>query len=250
MGKVKIRISVLGHLPYFIDQKKIKKWESELFELVQEIGIYAIVENSDGDNWEFSDRNITSQLPKREDEDILILLLNVPLQDNYFARRFTDNRVCVTYNEMTEILRFNNIPLENLLFRVLYSVSFVYRRYGDRLPSIDEPTNFSHDETRGGIFDMNGIKSDIIYSLNKPQLCHSCVEVLTGNKNHRIDINLINKVQKELKRIRKTRYYQILDFIKKYPVLSIIISSAIAVVLGIIGSIIASIIWEWIVRGH
>ena len=114
--------------------------------------------------------NIEKQLPQRDNADLLLAVTNVPLQDSYFARRFTDNRICMTYNSMTEILKLDNIPLENLMLRVLYSISFVYKRYGNRIPSMTEQTNFTHDETRGCIFDMNGNKTDVIYSLNKPQI--------------------------------------------------------------------------------
>jgi len=251
MSKIKIKIIILGHLPHSIDFKKISKWRSELFEVVRQIATYSITDNSDGYGWEFSDSSIEAQLPKRQEEDILLAVTNVPLQDNYFARRSTDNRVCLTYNSMTEILLYHNIPLENLVLRVLYSVAFVYRRYGDRLPLITEHTNFTHDETRGCIFDMNGIKTDLIYSLDKPRLCHSCVETLASNRMHRIERSLIDKVQQELQKIKKGLYYQISDFIKRKPVLAIVISSILAVILGIIGSLIASAIWQsWTSTGH
>jgi hypothetical protein len=244
MSKVKIKIVILGHLPYSIDLDRIKNWRSDLFEIVSSISSFNIVGNSDGANWEFLDKNIEQQLPSRENANVLLAVTNVPLQDNYFARRFSDNRVCITYNEMTEILKLDNIPLENLILRVMYSISFVYRRYGNRIPLITELTNFAHDETRGCIFDMNGIKTDIIHSLNCPQLCHSCVESLTNLKTHKIEKELVDKVQKELKRIKKGLYFQITDFVKRRPILAIILSTIFALIIGIIGSTIGSLIWE------
>lgn len=243
MSKIKIRIAILGHLPYSIDLNKIKNWKSDLFELEQPISSFNIVGNSDGVNWEFLDENINHQLPARDGSDILLVVTNVPLQDNYFARRYSDNRVCITFNEMTDYLKFDNIPYENLILRVLYSVSFVYKRYGNRVPEITELTNFAHDDTRGCIFDMNGIKTDIIYSLNKPQLCHSCVETLTNLRTNRIDKELILKVQKELLKIRKGLYFQVLDFIKMRPIFALIISTVFALLIGTSGSLIASWIW-------
>jgi hypothetical protein len=244
MSKVKIKIVILGHLPYSIDLNKVRKWKSDLFEIISPISSYNIVGNSDGIYWEFLDENIEKQLPMRDDADILIAVTNVPIQDNFFARRFTDNRICMTYNSMTEILNSENVPLENLLLRVLYSVSFVYKRYGNQIPLMTEMTNFTHDETRGCIFDMNGIKTDVVYSLNRPQLCHSCVETLTSDQTHRVCQELIDKVQYELKRIKKGLYYQISDFVKQRPILAIIISTIIAIILGTIGSIIATFILE------
>ncbi len=244
MTKVKIKIIFLGHIPHSINTEKIGKWKSELFEIVKPINTVAIVGDSDGAYWEYSDANIEEQLPDRDGADVLLAVTNVPLQSNYFARRFSNDRVCMTYNTMTEILKFDNIPLENLIFRVLYSIAFVYKRYGNRIPLASENTNFAHDETRGCIFDMNGVKTDVVYSLSGPQLCHSCVETLTTLPQHRIEKEIITKVQWELKKIKKGFYYQITDFIKTKPILAIVVSSLFAIILGVIGSTIATIIWE------
>lgn len=244
MSKVKIRLCVLGHIPYLLKLKSVQKRKSELFEISYSDDVYSIVNNSDGEYWEFTDTNIEQQLPKREDEDILIAITNVAIEDNYFARRFTDNRICLSYHEMADILTSSNIPLENLLLRVLYSVSFVYRKYGDKIPQMSELTNFTHDETRGCIFDMNGVKFDIIHSLNKPQLCTSCITSLVDSSPHRIKKNIVEAVQKELKNIKKEKYYQILDFVKKYPFCAFIISSLIALVIGVVGSTLASFIYD------
>lgn len=248
MSKVKIKIVFLGHIPHSIDIDKIVSWKSDLFEIMKPINTVAIVGDSDGAHWEFLDENIETQLPPRDGADILLAVTNVPLENNYFARRFSDNRVCMTYNEMTEILQSYNIPLENLLLRVLYSVSFIYRRYGNRMPLNTEHTNFTHDETRGCIFDMNGVKTDVVYSLNRPQLCHSCVETLTTIPKYKIEKEIIDKVQNELKKIKKGLYYQLSDFAKSSPICAIIISSLFAIILGIIGSTIATLIWEKLLK--
>jgi hypothetical protein len=145
MSKIKIRIVVLGHLPHSLKLEKVLKWKSELFEINQDVGSYGIFSDSDLPDWGFSDENIEKQLPQKETEDIMLAVTNVPIEYRYFARRFSNNRICLTYNTMTEILMFDNIPLENLLLRVLYSVSFVFKRYGNRIPLMSETTNFTHD---------------------------------------------------------------------------------------------------------
>ena len=90
--------------------------KSDLFEITGEISAFNIDGDSDGSEWEFLDRNIEAQLPNRDGADILLAVTYVPLQDKYFVRRFSDNRVCMTYYVMADILKFDNIPLENLLF--------------------------------------------------------------------------------------------------------------------------------------
>jgi len=151
----------------------------------------------------------------------------------------------MTFYEMADILNLSNIPIENLVYRLLYSYSLIYIRHGNRIPPKDEVTSFTHDETRGCLFDMNGIKSDIIYSTNKPQICNSCIQSLT---NKRVPINQINKIQSELLCINKTLYFRLADFIKKYPIWTIIISTFTALIIGITGSIFASIFWEKIIK--
>jgi hypothetical protein len=242
MSKVKIKLTFLGHVPYALDIKRIEKWESELFEIVKPIDYYSITKDSDGPNWQFSDECIESQLPKDFDGDILIAVTKVPIQKNYYARRVANNRICLTFHEMSDVLQYYNIPLENLIFRVLYSASLVYKRYGNRIPESHEETHFAHDETRGCIFDMNGIKSEIIYSTNRPQLCSSCIEVL---KTEKIEANLLANIQKELRKIKKSFYYQVTDLIKAYPVWAIILTSLMAIIFGVIGSLLASFIYNF-----
>ena len=244
MSKVKIRLIILGHVPYSLDIKKIQNWDTDLFEIVGSINSLNISGNSDGAEWEFLDKTINSQLPSRNNEDILIAVTNVPLENKYFVRRFSNNRICMTFNTMTEILKYDNIPLENLLLRILYTSSIIFKRFNGEIPLSFAHIDFIHDETKGCLFDMNGIKSDVIYSLNKPQLCHSCVEALINGNANRIESDLIDKVQKEIKKIKKSVYFQLADFVKNYPIFSIIISSIFAIFLGITGSISASFIWE------
>lgn len=244
MSKIKVKIVVLGHLPHSLNLKKIEGWRSDLFEITSPIDSYDILNGSDGPCWEFTDSNIEQQLPARGPADILLAITNVPLEQNYYARRLPDNKVCITYCTMTEILEEHNIPLKNLILRLIYTSSFVYKRYGNQIPPVREYAKFTHDETRGCIFDMNGIKSDVIYSLNSPQICASCVENLRSNQQNRIENNLINKAQNELKKIKKEYYYRLADFVKRRPFLTLLISSLLALMLGVTGSLIATVIWE------
>lgn len=232
--KVKIRLGILGHLPHSSEIIKIKDWNSKLFEITS-ISSYNFTGCSDGPNWEFLDANIEKELPERSEEDILIMITNVPLEDDYFVRRFPNNRICITYSGMSDILIYNDIPLKNLLLRLLYSASLVFKKY-DRIPLISE-VKFTHDDPRGCIFDMNGAdKKDIIYSTNKPEICNSCVESFINNniKNNSVKAKLINKVQLELQKINKGLYFEIADHIKKHPIIAIIFSSFAAITLDII----------------
>lgn len=232
---------MLGHLKHAINFNKVKKWKSELFEIVGEFDHYTITSESDGSNWEYSDSNIDGLLPNRGEEDIMLALTQVPIEDNYYARRYSDQRVCITYHEMVNILFENNIPLENLMLRVLYSICILYKKNGNQLPRTGQASIVTHDETRGCVFDMNGIKGDVVYSLNKPQLCPACYNGLTNSNGHKLSVNEVKTIQKELKRIKKLRYYLILDFVKRNPYMAIFISLVTAFLIGVLSSLFASL---------
>jgi hypothetical protein len=247
MNKKKIKLVVLGHLPYSLNLKKVESWTSEIFEVQKDTMTLNIDGKSDGNNWCFTDESLDKQIPQRNNaEDIIIAITNVPLEFNYYVRRFKDNRVCLTYYEMADILQSKNIPLENLLLRFLYSTTIIFKYSNSKLPLSANVLSYFHDDTRSCIFDFNGIKSDVVYSLNKPIICHSCIEKYTTKEQSRIENELIIKISKEIKLIKKSMYYQIVDFVKIYPILSLIFSSIFAIVLGTIGSVLATVIWELI----
>lgn len=241
MSKLRIRLITLGQMPAEFDKKVIKQIKSDVFELVGEIENYSLIRDSDGPSWEFSDDLLSNEITTDYTGDFLIALSNVPLEQNYYTRRLSDNRIIFTFHEIKEYFLFKNIPLENMIMRLLYGYSLIYRRSGNQIPEMIDLTNFTHDETRGCIFDMNGIKSDIVHSCVQPILCNDCIERL---KRDRVSNDMIENVEKEIKGINKKLFYRISDFVKSNPVLAIVISSFAAIILGAIGSVIGSIIYS------
>lgn len=241
MDKTKITVATIGHMPAEFNKAKIANWHSDVFEIVGEIESYSLASDSDGPGWEFTDTNLEKVLPSNFQGDILAVIVNVPLELNWYTRRLHNNRLVFTFHETKDILTYSNIPLENVIYRLLYAYTLLYKRSGNRIPMTGEHTNFAHDETRGCLFDMNGIKTDIVYSLHKPIICSHCVEKL---KQERISNEVILKIQKEITRIKKPLFYRIAEFVKKHPIWSLIISATTAVVLGAIGSYIATVIYE------
>jgi len=245
MSKLKIKLIFLGNPPLGVNIARITNWKSDLFQIIQPIGKVRITKKADLPDWAFSDKIIGDLLPEEHDGEILIAITSIPLEENYYVRRIENNRLCATFFEIGDFLKYNNIPLENFILRVLYATSITYKRFNNRVPITAEITNFTHDETRGCIFDMNGIKDEIIYSTNKPIICDACVNSIA---NEGVETNLLDSVQKELKGVRKSLYYRIADLIKEYPVCAIILSSTVAILLGVIGSVIASYLWEAIIK--
>lgn len=241
MNKVKIKLVTIGHLPLHLNLGRVCSWRSGVFELVGDIENFALRCDSDSEGWVFSDALLRAQLPAHAEADFLIAIVNVPVENNWYSRRLGGNQIVFTFNQIRDILAWENIPLENAILRVLYSYTLLYRRSGNSIPGFGEAPSFTHDETRGCLFDMNGIKSDLVESCNRPSVCSECEERL---RNERVSTETIRAVQREIRKIRKHLYYRALDFVKAKPIAALAISSAFAILLGVTGSVIASYIYD------
>jgi len=239
MEPVKIAVVTIGHLPPDFTRTRLRSWRSSLFEVVGRSESYSLSKDSDGPDWEYSDETLEALLPSNFEGDFLFAIANVPLTDNYYARRLGGMRVVVSLHEVAAIMRAANIPIENAILRLLYSAALVYRRFGNEVPRTGENDAFTHDETRGCLFDMNGFKADLAVSCHKPTICPECVVKLKGAQ---IPHETLDAVQAELKGIRKALFFRLADWVRSHPIVAIVISGVAAVVLGAIGSLLASFI--------
>lgn len=241
MIKVTIRIGIIGHLPFVFNRKKIENWRSEIFE-VTGVSDYTInTPRADTIDWEYSDHVLNSELPQRDGEDIFIGITYVPIENNYYMRRLENNRLIVSFCGIYEDIVGNNIPIENLLLKIMYEASMIFITE-KAVPSTNnyQRPDFLHDDTRGCIFDMTGNdKRDVIYSLDRPQLCEACKAKLREKK---IPNNKIDKINAELKRIKKDLLYQIYQWVKRKPLLSILITFVVGVVMSLVANFIYDLV--------
>jgi len=240
MPKTRITVATLGHLPAEFDRSKISRWQSSAFEISGDIESYTLNCDSDIDDWAFSDAALGQVIPNQFEGDFFVVITNVPLQWNWYTRRIGDNRIVFSFYEVRDILSYYQIPLENIVYRLLYAYTLIYCRNGSRVPEAEELTNFTHDETRGCIFDMNGNKVDIIHSCHEPIICPDCVE---RSRRERVTEETIQKCQKELARIKKPLFFRIGDFIRIHPIWALVISALSAITLGAIGSILGAFVY-------
>lgn len=241
MAKIKVKIGVIGYLPFEFNRKLIKNWRSDVFEIVGDIDEYHFNSDSDMIAWGYSDKRLSKELPSNFDGDFFVGITYVPIEDNYYARRIGSNRVVLSYFEMYQILKDNNIPMENLLLRILYAYCLVFLRYKKSVPAQIDYTGFTHDDTRGCLFDMNGNKTDVVFSLDSPKICDDCSVRI---RKDMVPDNCIKLIKKEILNIKKKRFYKIADFVQKKPLVSLMISA----VFGISLSLIATIIYENFIR--
>lgn len=239
--KIKINLGIIGYLPFEFNKQTITNHHSDIFEIVGEIEDFHFNGDSDTEFWGYSDQILNKELPKNSEADFFIGISYVPIEDNYYARRLENNRIVLSYYEMYQILNNGHMPLENLLLRVLYAYSLVYLRQNNTIPPQREFLGFTHDDTRGCLFDMNGNKTDILFSVDKPIICDDCTNRLRQEK---VSDNKISTIKSEIKKIRKKKFYKIADFVKSKPILAIIISAFF----GILLSVLAAIIFELTIK--
>ena len=134
MKKITIKIGIIGYLPFDFNRKMIKQWKSNVFEVIDDIEEYHIHNNSDTGLWSYSDDILEKELPTNYNADFFIGITYVPIGNNYYARRLNSNRVVLSYFEMYQIIKQENIPIENLLLRILYACTLVYLRSSNQIP--------------------------------------------------------------------------------------------------------------------
>lgn len=242
MEKIRIKIGIINWLPFDFDHHKVKKWKSDVFEVI-DISNYVINTSKVAHKGEYTDEMLEEIVPENDsDSDIFIGVSYFPFEKDYYLRRLEKNRVIVSYHGIYKHIVNHNISEENLVLRSIYSSVFVLMIAQDRIiiPSKNNRVEFSHDYTVGCIYDMNSKdESDVIHSLHKPLLCCGCQEKL---KQRKIPIDTIEQVNRELLGIRRSRFSQIVEFIKKRPVYSMIITFTVSVIISLIANFISNLV--------
>jgi len=238
--KIKVKIGIIGYLPFHFDRKFIKKWESDVFEVVGDIEEYHFRQNANTLSWGYNDSLMEKEIPENIDADFFIGITYAPIEDNYYARRLNSNRIVLSYFEIYNFLEQKHIPIENFLLRAIYEYVLVYQTFRN-IPSHKSGIKipYLHDDTRRCIFDMNGQKSNVVFSLDHPIICDECTVKI---RNNRVADNHINQVKKEIQRIKKEHFYKIAEFTKERPKISLMLSASLGILLNLIASAIYSLI--------
>ena len=169
MDKLKIEVIKLGSSKHKEVWKYIKnlkkKNSSKIFEIVsiKEVSL----SNTQSIAWGYSDAELVKKIgPTSRNYDIRIAFIDYPLEGNYFVRRLDANTGVVTFYEADELLDNAKVSLNNyVLLKIYISCAVYYRKKDDKTFDADE---LFHHETRGCLFDMTGIKKDLIYSVTAP----------------------------------------------------------------------------------
>lgn len=241
--KVNVRLVAVGSVFYELDLNRIQKWKSNFFQIEVVEERHYLPRKSDGredDTWEYSYEQLEKSLYKfrpsiGNELDLTIFVLDAPIEEDYLTYIIGPNRIVLTYYDARDFMLKENIPLENYLISNIYTYVFLLfsKLNSGQKPVLikDDEDDITHDYREGCIYDFCGTKEDIVFSCVKPIICNRCTKYLT---EHGVAMEDINQAKKELKRLKRNRYYQVVQWLKFHPMDSFFLSCFLAVILSII----------------
>ena len=237
MQPIKISLVKLGNLKFPISIPRIEAWRSRLF-VVEHTAEIGALPNAAGADWTYTDEQLRTLIAKNSQSDFTVGLINAPIQHNFYLRRLENNVCILSLYETGEILHYSNIDIEQFIVRNLYELVALFLEHNQSIP--ESVYAMAHDETRSCLFDMCASKLDIVFSTSCPTLCEPCKARLLSAQLAKGFFTLLDS---ELRKIRKSLFFRIADFVKAHPVYAI----CITVLSGVAMNILANVIYDvWI----
>jgi hypothetical protein len=239
--KLDISIVRLGQLKRQVNFGSLQQWKSKIFKINSVSEIHHIPNSENSVNWQHLSDDIVRTSIKRDDNArITMAITEYSLEANYYMRMVDKRLIIISFFEVGDILRHNDIPVENFILRNIYKIVTLTHAYPALPNTSDGIPDIIHEETRSCLFDMNGIKTDIAYSSSKPSLCPQCEANL---QQRQLPKDFINCLVNEIKKIRKPLFNRISDFIKRHPVWAIIIGIATQLCIGLVAGWLANYLY-------
>ena len=234
MGKIKILIKVYGELPYQINFKKIKKFKSSIFEVVG-VDYFSLPAYQNGiDYVTIEDYVWDDVIQKEKNINLIFGITNAHLSGRFYSRLLNENRVIFSFSIIRSFLQERHIALENVVLKQLYAYSLAM--LAKKSIAIED---ICHNDTKCCLYDMNGDLSDVSATFFNPSICRSCEEFLSQKD---VPENKIQLAKRELKKLKISLFYRMLEWIKNHPILFIVISFCFSVLSDFIASWLLNII--------
>ena len=233
---VKVRLVAMGNIVDELNSFQITHWKSRLFSIEKEIKRGILPQKADAIPWAYSDGILEKSFSKinhPSNVDITFYILDAPIENNYLSRVLSQNRIVLTFYQAKQILEKENIPLENYVMSHIYAYVLLYLAKANKKLEPTDEIYISHDYKEGCLFDMCGVKSDVIYKCVQPIICEQCKAYLISHGVLRDDIKIAEKEQKKLKR---TLYNSFVMKLKSYPVLAFVLSLFFAFLMSILAN--------------
>lgn len=237
----KIELLQLGDT-YPVDFQKIKKFgdHSSIFKIVE------ILENNDAEilNREtirLLDKDFDSFTKRQISADFSVIIVNRPLQDNYFTRPISEELIVVSIFDIESLDIHEGISVEMYLTRFLLAFSTIFQVYnGLSLKA----TELMQNDTKGCLFDKCIFKPQIAVFFRQPKLSPGVINLL--NKKT-LPKNFLGNLQNEIKKLKIGTYYKLKDWIKINPIKAIVITFLIGLIFSeLLGNYIYDLIHDYL----
>ena len=229
---INFAIVTLGHIKHKIDVDRIRSWSSKLFRVSSISTCQNIPDGRIG--WQaYTDDDLSFVRPAT-DADITVAITEYALEGNFYIRHTASGVIVMSFYEVGDLLEWQSIPLEHFVIRNLYELGLIFQLYGRLVPTRERVPDIIHDETRSCLFDMNGLKSDVVFSTAHPSVCDQCRARLSSSQ---LPSGTLRNLERELRRIRKPLYYRIAGFVRQRPVLSLCIAATAGFLLNVLANV-------------
>ena len=175
--KIKITIVKIGYTSHLANFEKIKKWKSDIFDIIQIQNVEYLPDSEMYDEYldqQFTRESLQKLFSCPKDADFAVAIIPYRFTDNFYLHRIGNNCIGISLYGISEILETENILLENFIIKQLYQICALSNIVNT---TNDEAYSIVHRDTRGCLFDMNGNKTDILYNTERPIICDSCREI-------------------------------------------------------------------------
>jgi len=223
--KIKITLVKIGYIDRFVDLKKIMKWRSGIFDIIEIQAVDYLPDSEMYDTYldqKFTRDDLREIFSCPAGSNFAVAITSYRFIDNFYMHRIAQDRVGISLYGIPEILGIENISIENFIIKCLYEICAI-SLIAD-ISNDAEVYGLIHRDTRGCLFDMNGDRTDILYNTEKPIICSSCTEKFNRNQTRQ---GIIPTFNKELRKIRKSTLLIIEGSIRKYPLFSIVLGALI-----------------------
>ena len=230
-----IELIILGSNLHFLDINSIKKHKSNIFKIC-DLKIVNNLPNPVHESGYLDQEYLDNQLREivgPDNDNIRICIINCSLENNFYVRRIFDKTAVLSLWIPKRILDDYNISIENFIIKNIYEMVTMFIESKGKLTSIDA-YSIPHIDTRGCLFDMNGDITNVIHNTEKPSICSSCKARLNTKS---LPTNFIINLEKELNKINKKFFLNVELKIKKYPMLSLMLTIFLGIIINILSNI-------------
>lgn len=227
MKKLKIKIVRLGSIPKSINFDVIKKHKSSIFEIVDKIDTVALPNTDRREDLSTYSSEALFNLIDNSNADVVVGITYARINGEWYADN-TEKKAIFSLRPIVKFLEAEHIPLENAVIRMLYRWVLAFEK--GKLISANDVL---HDETRGCMFDMNGVLEDVVFSFNAPKICVECQSKL---QNIGVPSNVVAEVLCELQALKKPLFYRIESLIRRHPWWTVILTYIVSVAINVLAS--------------